>query len=275
MPPGPAGAPSAGRTDVLPTGRNLAGVDPRMLPTRSAVTLAERAAADLLRRHRQDHGDWPRSVVLNVWGSAAMRTGGEDIALALLLLGVRPVWDEGSARVNGFSVTPIAELDRPRVDVTLRISGLFRDAFAAQVTLFDAAAAAVAARDEAADWNPLAGQPGARVFGPAPGQYGAGSDWFAASVAATARDGDGVADPAAWRGGCGRPMPSCTCRTMPRPICWTGRNTPPIWAGSPPRRRGWGQARRYTTTTARRARSRSRWRGSCGAGRPTRSGWPA
>ncbi len=197
VPPGPAGAPSAGRADVLPTGRNLAGVDPRTLPTRSAVTLAERTAADLLRRHRQDHGDWPRSVVLNVWGTAAMRTGGQDIALALLLLGVRPAWDAGSARVNGFTVTPLAEMDRPRVDVTLRISGLFRDAFAAQVTLFDAAAAAVAARDEAADWNPLAGRPGARVFGPAPGQYGAGTDWLAASAARFGADGDGVADPAA------------------------------------------------------------------------------
>ena len=197
VPPGPAGAPSAGRTDVLPTGRNLAGIDPRMLPTQSAVTLAERAAADLLRRHRQDHGDWPRSIVLNVWGSSAMRTGGEDIALALLLLGVRPVWDAGSSRVNGFTVTPLAELDRPRVDVTLRISGLFRDAFAAQVTLFDAAAAAVAARDEAADWNPLAGHAGPRVFGPAPGQYGAGADWFAASVSRYGSGGDGVADAAA------------------------------------------------------------------------------
>ena len=194
VPPGPAGAPSAGRTDVLPTGRNLAGVDPRMLPTRSALTLAERAAADLLRRHRQDHGDWPRSVVLNVWGSSAMRTGGEDIALALLLLGVSPVWDEGSGRVNGFTITPLAELDRPRVDVTLRISGLFRDAFAAQITLFDAAAAAVAARDEAAEWNPLAGKPGVRVFGPAPGQYGVGRDWFAASATGYGSTGDGVAD---------------------------------------------------------------------------------
>ena len=194
IPPGPAGAPSAGRADVLPTGRNLAGIDPRTLPTRSALTLAERAADDLLRRHRQDHGDWPRAVVLNVWGTSAMRTGGEDIALALLLLGVRPAWDAASARVNGFTVTPIAELDRPRVDVTLRVSGLFRDAFAAQVTLFEAAAAAVAARDEAADWNPLAGRPGARAFGPAPGQYGVGADWFAASVT---RAADGVADPAA------------------------------------------------------------------------------
>ena len=197
VPPGPAGAPSAGRVDVLPTGRNLAGIDPRTLPTRSALALAEKAAADLVERYRQDHGDWPRSVVLNVWGSAAMRTGGEDIALALLLLGTRPVWDEGSARVNGFTVTPLAELDRPRVDVTLRISGLFRDAFAAQVTLFDAAAAAVAARDEAADWNPLAGSPGPRVFGPAPGQYGAADDWLAASAFRYGAAGDGVADPAA------------------------------------------------------------------------------
>jgi cobaltochelatase CobN len=192
--PGPAGAPSAGRSDVLPTGRNLAGVDPRMLPTRSAVTLAERAAADLLRRYRQDHGDWPRTVVLNVWGSAAMRTGGEDIALALLLLGARPVWDAGSGRVNGFTITPLAELDRPRVDVTLRISGLFRDAFAAQVSLFDAATSAIAERDEAADWNPLAGNPGVRVFGPAPGQYGTGDDWFAHSTASYSAAGDGATD---------------------------------------------------------------------------------
>ncbi len=196
VPPGPAGAPSAGRADVLPTGRNLAGIDPRALPTRSAVSLAERTASDLLRRHRQDHGDWPRAIVLNVWGTAAMRTGGQDIALALLLLGVRPVWDEASGRVNGFTVTPIAELDRPRVDVTLRISGLFRDAFAAQVTLFDAAVAAVAARDEAADWNPLAGCPGPRVFGPPLGQYGAGTDWLAASQARFGAGGDGVSDPA-------------------------------------------------------------------------------
>ena len=200
VPPGPAGAPSAGRTDVLPTGRNLAGIDPRSMPTRSALTLAELAATDLLDRYRQDHGDWPRSVVLNVWGSAAMRTGGEDIALALLLLGTRPVWDEGSARVNGFTITPLAELDRPRVDVTLRISGLFRDAFAAQVTLFDAAAAAVAARDEAADWNPLAGHPGPRVFGPAPGHYGVGEGWLAGSAARYGAAGDGIADPAALAG---------------------------------------------------------------------------
>jgi cobaltochelatase CobN len=178
--PGPAGAPSAGRADVLPTGRNLTSIDPRGVPTRSAMDLAQRAASDLLERHRQDHGDWPRRMVINVWGTATMRTGGADLALALVLLGARPVWDEGSGRVGGFEVLPLAVLDRPRIDVTLRISGLFRDAFAAQATLFDAVIRAIAARDEAEDWNPLAGDPGTRVFGPAEGGYGAG---VAAAVA--------------------------------------------------------------------------------------------
>ena len=175
VPPGPAGAPSRGRADVLPTGRNLASIDPRGVPTRTAFTLAGKAAEAVLLRHRQEQGDWPRSLVLDLWGSTTLRTGGEDFALALVLLGARPVWDEGSGRVSGIEILPIALLDRPRVDVTLRISGLFRDAFAAQIALFNAAVAAVAARDEAADWNPLAALPaGARVFGPAPGTYGTG-----------------------------------------------------------------------------------------------------
>ena len=186
--PGPAGAPSSGRLDVLPTGRNLAGIDPRAVPTRSAVTLAERAAAELLLRHRQEHGDWPRRIVLNLWGTATMRTGGEDLALAMLLLGTRPLWGDGSARVSGFEIVPLAVLDRPRVDVTLRISGLFRDTFAAQVTLFDAAVQAVAARDEAVEWNPLAGQGGIRVFGPPAGCYGAGVDAAVARGSWTDRD---------------------------------------------------------------------------------------
>ncbi len=183
--PGPAGAPTAGRADVLPTGRNLTTLDPRTMPTRAAVTLAERAAADLLRRHRQERGEWPRSIVIDLWGSAAMRTGGADLALALVLMGARPTWDEGSTRVGGIEILPLAVLDRPRVDVTLRISGLFRDAFEAQIALFDSAVRALAARDEAADWNPLAaacrGLAGSalrtasvRVFGAAPGAYGTG-----------------------------------------------------------------------------------------------------
>jgi cobaltochelatase CobN len=174
VPPGPAGAPTRGRADVLPTGRNIITFDPRAIPTRSAMALAERAAAALLARHRQEQGDWPRALVLDLWGSATMRTGGEDFALGLILMGVRPLWDGGSSRVNGFEVLPLAVLDRPRVDVSLRISGLFRDAFAVQIALFDQAARAVAARDETSDWNPLVARTGPRIFGPAAGAYGSG-----------------------------------------------------------------------------------------------------
>jgi cobaltochelatase CobN len=199
--PGPAGAPTRGRADVLPTGRNIITFDPRAIPTRSAMALAERAAAALLARHRQEQGDWPRALVLDLWGSATMRTGGEDFGLALILMGVRPLWDGGSSRVNGFEVLPLAVLDRPRVDVSLRISGLFRDAFAAQIALFDQAARAVAARDEAPDWNPLVAPSGARVFGPVAGAYGSGvaldgsrleaaQSYLAGSATAWDSDGD-------------------------------------------------------------------------------------
>ena len=175
VPPGPAGAPSRGRDDVLPTGRNLYSVDPRMVPTSTAVRLAERTASALLQKHLQDNGEYPRTLVLNLWGSTTMRTGGEDLALALVLLGARPEWDLQSGRVIGFEVLPIALLERPRVDVTLRISGLFRDAFALQIELFDAVARAVAERDEAPDWNPLRDTIDvARIYGPAPGTYGSG-----------------------------------------------------------------------------------------------------
>jgi cobaltochelatase CobN len=220
--PGPAGAPTRGRADVLPTGRNLYTIDPRAVPTRSAVVLARKAAAELLRRHMQDHGEWPRSLVMDVWGSATTRTGGEDLALALLLMGTRPVWDQGSSRVTGIEILALAELDHPRVDVTLRISGLFRDAFETQIALFDEAVRAIAARDEPDDQNPLAacvrGLKGealrratARIYGAAPGGYGAGVealvergawqaradlglDYLAASATAYGKGLDGVAD---------------------------------------------------------------------------------
>ncbi|MFC3123570.1 cobaltochelatase subunit CobN [Pseudoroseomonas globiformis] len=221
--PGPAGAPTRGRADVLPTGRNLFSIDPRGVPTRSALVLAEKAAAELLRRHRQEHGDWPRSLVIDLWGSTTLRTGGEDLALALLLLGARPLWDAASARVTGIEILPLAVLDRPRIDVTLRISGLFRDAFPAQIALFDEAVRAVAARDDEDNGdNPLAdaarGLTGdarrhatARIFGAAPGQYGTGledritrgawttrddlgSAYLDASAATYGRDRDGTPD---------------------------------------------------------------------------------
>ncbi len=217
IPPGPAGAPSRGRADVLPTGRVLTPTDPRAMPTRAALALAEKSVALLLRRHLQDQGEPLRRIVLDIWGSASLRTGGEDIAVALLLLGTKPLWDDGSHRVSGFEITPLAVLDRPRVDVTLRVSGLFRDAFAAQIALFDAAVRAVAARDEAVEWNPLAGLTAgtetARVFGAAPGSFGTGIEdqltrlafvgnaelgaaWLAGSSTAYGQDVEGAALPA-------------------------------------------------------------------------------
>ena len=177
--PGPAGAPAQGRLDVLPTGRNLTSIDPRSVPTRTAWEIGQRTARALMTRHAQDHGEWARRIVLDLWGSASMRTGGDDLAQAFALLGVRPRWDNGSNRVGGFDILPLASLEFARVDVTLRISGLFRDVFPAQIALFDAAAKVVAALDEEDQDNPLAqdfraGQPVQRIFGAAPGQYGLG-----------------------------------------------------------------------------------------------------
>ncbi|MGP9791606.1 cobaltochelatase subunit CobN [Roseinatronobacter sp. NSM] len=174
VPPGPSGSPHRGRADVLPTGRNMFTTDPRAVPSRAAYAQGVKLANELVRRHLQDHGDWPRALVVDLWGSATMRTAGEEFSMALHLLGARPVWDAGSSRVSGVEILPIAELDRPRLDVTLRVSGLFRDVFAQLATLFGQAVAALAARDEAPDWNPFVGQGGARVYGPAPGSYGLG-----------------------------------------------------------------------------------------------------
>ena len=171
---GPSGSPYRGRADVLPTGRNLFATDPRSVPTRAAYAQGVTLAEELIRRHLQDEGDWPKGLVVDLWGSATMRTAGEEFAMALHLLGVRPVWDKGSERVSGIEVLPIAELDRPRIDVTLRVSGLFRDVFPTLSALFSQAVRTLAARDEASDWNPYVATGGARVYGPAPGQFGVG-----------------------------------------------------------------------------------------------------
>ena len=178
VPPGPAGAPSRGRPDVLPTGRNLTSIDPRAIPTRTAAAIGGRAADEVVRRYLQDHGDYPRALVIDLWASASLRTGGDDLAQALAYLGVRPVWDKQSNRVTGIEVMPLATLDQPRIDVTLRISGLFRDIFESQIALFDLAVRRVADLDEDDSDNPLAaarraGADLARVFGGAPGSYGA------------------------------------------------------------------------------------------------------
>jgi cobaltochelatase CobN len=179
--PAPSGAPTRGRLDVLPTGRNFYSVDSRAIPTPTAWKLGWKSANLLIEKHLQDHGDWPRALLITAWGTANMRTGGDDIAQALALMGVKPQWDAANRRVTGFEILPLTILDRPRVDVTLRISGFFRDAFPQQIDLIDSAARAVMALDEPADMNPAAARAKAegpdsqhRVFGSKPGAYGAG-----------------------------------------------------------------------------------------------------
>jgi len=193
--PGPSGAPSRGRPEVLPTGRNFYSVDTRAVPTQAAWQLGWKSAALLVERYAQEHGSYPARVALSAWGTANMRTGGDDIAQALALMGVQPLWERASGRVTGFEIMPASVLDRPRVDVTLRVSGFFRDAFPGLIDLFDSAVCAVADLDEPVSVNPLAARvaadrngleaqgvapaeaarrAGYRIFGSVPGGYGTG-----------------------------------------------------------------------------------------------------
>ncbi|MEV0763438.1 cobaltochelatase subunit CobN [Nocardia sp. NPDC050435] len=187
VPAGPSGSPLRGLINVLPTGRNFYSVDPKAVPSRLAWETGQAMADSLLARYLADHGEYPRSVGLSVWGTSAMRTSGDDIAEVLALLGVRPVWDEASRRVTTLEVIPLAELDRPRVDVTVRISGFFRDAFPHVLALLDDAVRLVAELDEPAESNYVRahaqsdlaehGDPRratTRIFGSKPGTYGAG-----------------------------------------------------------------------------------------------------
>jgi cobaltochelatase CobN len=183
---------------VLPTGRNLYTTDPRAVPSRSAHAQGIVLADELMRRHLQDHGDYPHTLVIDLWGSATMRTAGEEFAMALHLLGVEPVWDHQSDRVTGFEILPLALFDRPRIDVTLRVSGLFRDAFPTLCALFGQAVRALARRDEPAERNPFVGNdpeaaPGARVYGPEPGRYGVGIGGSADTYTEDARIAAGTA----------------------------------------------------------------------------------
>lgn len=184
---GPSGSPLRGLVNVLPTGRNFYSVDPKAVPSRLAWETGVAMADSLLARYRDDYGDWPRSVGLSVWGTSAMRTSGDDIAEVLALLGVRPVWDEASRRVVDLEPIALADLGRPRIDVTVRISGFFRDAFPHVVTMLDDAVALVAALDEPAEDNYVRAHAQAdltehgdqrrattRIFGSKPGTYGAG-----------------------------------------------------------------------------------------------------
>jgi cobaltochelatase CobN len=187
VPAGPSGSPLRGLVNVLPTGRNFYSVDPRAVPSRLAWETGQAMADSLLERYRADHGEWPRSVGLSVWGTSAMRTAGDDVAEVLALLGVRPAWDEASRRVTALEPVPLAELGRPRIDVTVRISGFFRDAFPHVVAMLDDAVRLVAGLDEPDADNHVRAHVRAdrerhgderratmRVFGSAPGAYGAG-----------------------------------------------------------------------------------------------------
>ena len=202
VPSGASGAPTRGRPEVLPTGKNFYAVDIRAIPTETAWDIGRKAAETLIETYTQEHGEYPKTLGLSVWGTATMRTGGDDIAEALALLGVQPVWDGAARRVVDFEILPLSIIGRPRVDVTLRISGFFRDAFPNLISLFDQAVKAVSSLDEPADQNPLADtvrketeqwtQEGLslevaaersqyRVFGSKPGAYGAGLQGLIAS----------------------------------------------------------------------------------------------
>jgi len=187
VPAGPSGSPLRGLINVLPTGRNFYAVDPKAVPSRLAWETGQQLAESLLARYREDTGQWPTSVGLSVWGTAAMRTAGDDVAEVLALLGVRPTWDEASRRVTGLEVIELTELGRPRIDVVVRISGFFRDAFPHVVTLLDDAVTLVAGLDEDPAQNLLRAsvladlerhsdlrRATSRIFGSRPGSYGAG-----------------------------------------------------------------------------------------------------
>ncbi|MBM7172761.1 cobaltochelatase subunit CobN [Streptomyces sp. G44] len=187
VPAGPSGSPLRGLVNVLPTGRNFYSVDPKAVPSRLAWETGEALADSLIERYRTDNGDYPTSVGLSLWGTSAMRTAGDDVAEAMALLGVRPVWDDASRRVTGLEAIPYEELGRPRIDVTLRISGFFRDAFPHTIGLLDDAVRLAASLDEPAEHNYVRAHAQAdlaehgderrattRIFGSRPGTYGAG-----------------------------------------------------------------------------------------------------
>jgi cobaltochelatase CobN len=196
VPAGPSGAPSRGMAHILPTGRNFYAVDPRVLPSKAAWEVGQQLAREVLDRHLKETGRYPERVGISIWGTSAMRTQGDDVAEVLALLGVRPIWQAESRRITGAALIPLAELGRPRIDVTTRISGFFRDAFPHLIELMDEAVQMVITADEPPDKNfvrkhyledlfeiqkgnnlsPEEAEARAayRIFGAAPGSYGAG-----------------------------------------------------------------------------------------------------
>ncbi|MGL6341869.1 MAG: cobaltochelatase subunit CobN, partial [Waterburya sp.] len=195
IPSGASGAPTRGRPEVLPTGRNFYSVDIRAIPTETAWSVGSAAAEALIERYTQENGEYPRSLAISIWGTSTMRTGGDDIAQVMALMGVKPVWDGLSRRLVDFEVLPVSILNRPRVDVTVRVSGFFRDGFPNIINLLNKITQTVATLQEDDEINPLAAQVKTeqkllqkqgldpetaqkrstyRVFGSKPGAYGAG-----------------------------------------------------------------------------------------------------
>jgi len=195
IPSGASGAPTRGRPEVLPTGRNFYSVDIRGIPTETAWEVGSKAAEAVIERYTQENGEYPQSLAISIWGTSTMRTGGDDLAQVMALMGVRPVWDGLSRRVVDFEVLPASILNRPRVDVTVRISGFFRDSFPNMIDLLNKITQTVGKLSETSEVNPLAAaieseqqtlqaagldqetaqrQAGYRVFGSKPGAYGAG-----------------------------------------------------------------------------------------------------
>src|SRR5262249_41699823 len=229
---------------VLPTGRNFFSVDPKALPTPLAWDVGRRLADELVARHVAEDGTVPATVGLVIWGTAAMRTQGDDVAEALALLGVRPRWHDESARVAGIDAIPPSALGRPRIEVVVRISGFFRDAFPNLVQLIDDAAALVAGIDEPPASNPVRAHTDddPRVFGPAPGGYGSGilpllesGDWSTDDDPPAPASAWGGATPTGARGMASRPTTPCavasppsTSRSRTRTTANTTSSTPTI-----------------------------------------------
>ena len=195
VPAGPSGAPTRGMANILPTGRNFYSVDPKTIPSPTAWDMGVGLADALLAVYMEEEGAYPEMVGLVIWGTSAMRTHGDDIAQVFSLLGVKPVWQQESRRVSGLEVIPLSELGRPRIDVTVRISGFFRDAFPNLIELIDQAVELVASLDESPEHNMVVkhfqedraadqstgentdseSNPALyRIFGSKPGTYGAG-----------------------------------------------------------------------------------------------------
>ncbi len=195
--PGPSGSPFRGKSNVLPTGRNLFTIDPRAIPSKSAHDQGVKLANEVIRKYLQDNGEYPKGIIIDLWGSATMRTAGEEFSMALHLAGIAPHWDKDSDRVSGFEIIALAVLDRPRIDVSLRVSGLFRDVFPVLAQMFDKAIEQLADRDERPSDNPYKSY-APRVYGPKPGSFGVALNSLIEPVDEETKAGDAWLNASSW-----------------------------------------------------------------------------